>query len=1079
MDSQPQAPPVVVVVVTCDPGPWLEDSLVAFANQDYPNLSVLIIDAGSAEDPTPRVASVMPNAFVRRLGERVGFSRAANEVLAIVEGASHFLLCHDDVAPSADAVRVMVEEAFRSNAGIVTPKFVQWDHPDRLLAVGQSVDKTGAVADLVQVGELDQEQHDSVRDVFCAPGGCLLVRADLFATLGGFDEETDLAGESLNLCWRAQVAGARVVVAPAVRVRHLEAIRQGLREGWDDPPAAARWYGLEEEHRVRTLLTCYSAFHLMRVVPQAVVLSLAQALVQLFTGRVAMAQGTLLAWPRALRRRGWFRAHVALRKMRRVSDTEVRKLQTPGFATLRAFFRSTLEGESAIDTMASTRRITSALGSRAWRSVAAAWAVVLVVLAVGSRSVIGHAVPAVGTLPALTGGPSSWWHLWWSGWRPQGLGSAAASPPGLALLALGGTVLLGGIGVLQRVLIFSPLVLGPWGAYRASRPLESPLARATVLVAYAAVPLPFNALAGGRWPGLVAYGLAPWLLGALCRLAGDAPFVAAPRRRARVVALGLLLAAVSAFVPAMLAVVPLTGVGIALGSSLAGRPIAGLRSLAASVGATIMAAVLLFPWTLDLLRSRTAVFGVAVSSAGAPRLADVLRFHTGSSGAGVLGFGLLAAAALPLLLGRSWRLVWASRMWGVAVGCWVAVWAAGRGYLPVPMAQPEVFLAPAGAALALSVGLGALAFQTDLPGYRLGWRQLASVTAAVGLLVAAFGLLQAAGGGRWNIPQGDFPTTMSLSRGSNYRVLWVGDPRALPLGSWQYQPGYAYATSTGPAPSAADLWPPASDGATPLLATDLRLASDRLTTQLGHLLAPMAVRYIVIPSRTAPAGTGGTATPVPTALLSGLDQQTDLKVIPVDDALNVYQNVAWAPARALLGTSPSGAGSATSPASAAIAATDPTASQTVDLSRSSPVLNAGGSDAYRGRVPANAQVLVGSTDQRGWHLSVGGAATARQQAFGWAMLFSAPPVGGTASLHYDTPVVARLLELLEVGLWLAAIVILVGDRRRRRSRITRRMAPTAPTDTVVRAPARDRTTPAARRPKRVTVPADDDDEMWP
>ena len=171
MDPQTAVPPVVAVVVTCDPGPWLEETLAALAAQDYPNLSVLVIDAASVEDPTPRVASVIPNAYVRRLPDRVGFSRAANDVLAIVEGASHYLFCHDDVAPEPGTVAALVEEAFRSNAGIVSPKLVDWDHPDRLLAVGQSADKTGVVADLVDVGELDQEQHDSVRDVFCAQAG--------------------------------------------------------------------------------------------------------------------------------------------------------------------------------------------------------------------------------------------------------------------------------------------------------------------------------------------------------------------------------------------------------------------------------------------------------------------------------------------------------------------------------------------------------------------------------------------------------------------------------------------------------------------------------------------------------------------------------------------------------------------------------------------------------------------------------------------------------------------------------------------------------------------------------------------
>jgi GT2 family glycosyltransferase len=1074
MDPQPSAPPVVAVVVTCDPGPWLEEALAALAAQDYPNLSVLVIDSASEEDPTPRIAAVLPGAYVRRLPDRMGFSAAANEVLAIVEGASHYLFCHDDVAPEPDTIRVLVEEAFRSNAGIVSPKLVEWEHPDRLLAVGQSVDKTGVIAELVDVGELDQEQHDSVRDVFCAPAGCLLVRADLFATLQGFDPGIDLGGETLNLSWRAQVAGARVVVAPGVRVRHVAAMHHGIRERWDDPGAAARLFALEEEHRVRTILTCYSVFHLARVLPQAALLTLAQSTVQLVTGRPAMAKGSFLAWPRALRHFGsLFATRRLVQRHRRVGDGEVRRLQTPGSANLRAFVRAALAGQSPLDALTAKQTISSRLASGRWRLPAAVWGLTGLTLLVGSRALIGARMPGIGTLPVFNGGPSGLWHLWWSGWRPDGLGSTAPAPPALALLGVGGTVLLGGLGLLQKLLVLGPLVLGPLGAYRSAKPLGSPLARAAVLVAYAAVPVPYNALAAGRWPGLVAYAVAPWLLAGLCRLGGEAPFATRARRPARILGLGLLVAASAAFTPALMVAVPLIGLGLAAGSLLAGRPVAGLRALAASVAATVVAAVLLFPWSFGVLRSRTTVFGVPLAAANAPRLADLMRFHTGPVGTGVLGWGLVVAAALPLLFGRSWRLAWACRMWGVALACWLLVWAAGRGFLPIPMATPEVFLAPAAAALALSVGLGALAFRLDLPGYRLGWRQLASMAAAAGLVLGAVPMLAAAGGGRWNLPHQDLGTSLSVAPGQSFRVLWVGDPRALPLGSWQYETGVGYATSTNGPPDATRLWPPTSSGATSLLADDLHLASGRLTTRLGHLLAPMAVRYIVVPSQTAPAGSGGTRVPVPSALVAGLDQQTDLKARPTDDALRVYENAAWAPSRALLS-----AGTAT----AAIQATTPAASQTVELAGAPPVLPAGGGDAFTGFLPPDASVLVAGTYQSGWQLSVSGQGASRQRAFGWAMVFSAPAPGGRATLHFTTPILGRGLLVLEVAVWLAALGALVADRRRHRDALGAH-GNSAGSGAVEALTASELPLDVGlgghRRPRRVTVPdTGDDDEMW-
>ena len=99
-----QYPPVVAVVVTRNPGPWLEDTLARAGRSRTTTTSRCSSStAASRDDLTPRVAAVLPRAFVRRLDEGAGFADAANEALHAVEGATFLLLCHDDVV--LDAVR--------------------------------------------------------------------------------------------------------------------------------------------------------------------------------------------------------------------------------------------------------------------------------------------------------------------------------------------------------------------------------------------------------------------------------------------------------------------------------------------------------------------------------------------------------------------------------------------------------------------------------------------------------------------------------------------------------------------------------------------------------------------------------------------------------------------------------------------------------------------------------------------------------------------------------------------------------------------------------------------------------------
>jgi GT2 family glycosyltransferase len=1096
-DPSVVAPPVVAVVVTSDPGPWLEPTLRALGRQDYPNFSVLVVDAGSAVDPTPRVAAVLPQAFVRRLPHRTGFGEACNEALELVEGASHYLFCHDDVAPDDDAVRLLVEEAFRSNAGVVSPKVVEWDRPERLLQVGMAADKTGVPSPLAERGELDQEQHDSVRDVFWAPGGCTLVRADLFATLNGFDPELTLYGEDLDLSWRAQIAGARVVVAPAARVRHVEALTQGLRHpgsGGHTNPLLVRddVRPLQLRNRLRTVLKNYGLVHLVRVVPQLIVLNIAEVVYGLLTGRRRTAAAIVSAWTWNLRRLGDLRAQrKAVRRTRAMPDGEVRRLQVSGSARFSAFVRGQIGGDERSRLLTVAGRDLS-MSLRDVRMPLLVWSFIGLVLLVGSRSLLTARLPTIGEVLPFPENPATMLRLFVSGWRTTGLGSEGSAPAAFGFLGLAGVVLFGAMGLLQKLLVLGAVPLGIFGATRLAKPLDSPRARLAAGVIYAANPLPYDALARGRWGGVLAYAAAPFILGRLLRATGIAPFgrrvldeapepepvvfadeptpppppvvrrlppllpldpigpeidwsapvavaeeEAAPhvpvwalpghdvrwRLADHALPLAVLLAVSSALVPALAPMTLLTAGSLLLGAVLAGQPGPAVRSFAVAVGGVGGAAVLLFPWTLEFILpgANWATFtGIELPATRGLGLGALMRFHTGPVGSAPLGWALLVAAGLVLVIGRGWRFTWAAKLWTVAVVCWLVAWTGGRGWLPVPLPAPEVVLAPAAAALALAVALGLLAFEVDLPGFRFGLRQPASAIAAAALVVATIPVLGAAIDGRWNLPERDIGGLLSWMpaqrRTGAFRVLWVGDPEALPLQGWRLGEGLAYGTTRNGPPDATVLWPGSSKGASELIPDAVNLARARGTTRLGHLLAPMAIRYIVVP-----VGELGAATAP--ALADTFSSQVDLRELQGDTELVVYENAAWAPARARLDPTASEASRATGLDSA----------RRAELAASQPVLPREHSPfRFSGRLSDGEQLLLSEADSPGWKLHVGGRDAERRTAFGWANAFDVGR-GGNATLRYRTSPARYIAIAVEAALWFAALRALRDHRRRRRA----------------------------------------------
>jgi hypothetical protein len=447
--------------------------------------------------------------------------------------------------------------------------------------------------------------------------------------------------------------------------------------------------------------------------------------------------------------------------------------------------------------------------------------------------------------------------------------------------------------------------------------------------------------------------------------------------------------------------------------------------LAVAVGGAAVAFLLLFPWSVSVYFGGTAVLGPDYGPAGRLGLGRVLRFDTGPFGGSWLGWAVLVVAAVPLLIGREWRLAWAARLWVLALGSFALAWAGSRGWLP---AFPTgVVLSMAAAGLAGSAALGVAAFEIDLPGYAFGWRQLAPPLAAVALALSAGPLLAGATSGRWDVPSSGSAAVLAFlpdNHDGDYRVLWVGAPDALPLASRKLQPGIGYATSSNGLPQLPDLWLTGSPGAAPQLSADLRLVENRMTTKLGHLLATGAVRYIVVPNHNAPSNSGARAVSVPDSLLAGLSLQTDLHLLDVGDPnYQVFVNSAWMAGRAQL---PDRA--------AAVAATSGSAGlrqvQQLDLRSAAPVLVPG-----HGSPAPGSTLYAADTRSSGWSLTAGGQSIGPKPAFGWAMAFAVPP-GGTspARLTYSPSAWDRLGQILDVLLWVGAAALVVhGFRSRRRA----------------------------------------------
>jgi len=262
-------------------------------------------------------------------------------------------------------------------------------------------------------------------------------------------------------------------------------------------------------------------------------------------------------------------------------------------------------------------------------------------------------------------------------------------------------------------------------------------------------------------------------------------------------------------------------------------------------------------------------------------------------------------------------------------------------------------------------------------------------------------------------PDGSWADVLSFTQDSRaqgeFRILWIGDPDVLPLDPVELDGEVSWVLTRNGAGDARELWRAPVTSADDVVGRAVTVTRAGRTTRLGRLLAPAGVRYVVVPRRNGPDGARGRRVPAVTAALAG---QLDLTRLRGEPGLLIYENRAWAPARALTTNDvPSGA-----------VAPLPSAVRT-DLARARPVGDR--------PVPPGTLLLAEAFDD-GWSAEAGGRSLVHERAFGWVNAWRHPGVSNVAFVH-DGQGVRYAAIAGELLLWIAVIAWWARGRGRRRA----------------------------------------------
>ncbi|MGN0186683.1 MAG: glycosyltransferase family 2 protein [Paludibacteraceae bacterium] len=217
------------VVILNYNGEALLRTLLPSVVEHSPHAEVIVADNASTDGSLNLLRQTFPQVRLITLSENYGFAEGYNRALAQIE-ADYFVLLNSDVEVTVHWLEPLIDYmAQHTDVAACQPKIKSYTDRTKFEyagACGGYIDALGypfCRGRILSTLEPDNGQYDTVADVFWASGACLLVRADKFREVGGLDGRFFAHMEEIDLCWRLQARGNRIVCLPQSTVYHIGA----------------------------------------------------------------------------------------------------------------------------------------------------------------------------------------------------------------------------------------------------------------------------------------------------------------------------------------------------------------------------------------------------------------------------------------------------------------------------------------------------------------------------------------------------------------------------------------------------------------------------------------------------------------------------------------------------------------------------------------------------------------------------------------------------------------------------------------------------------------------------------------
>ncbi len=255
-------PFISVVIPNYDGKEYLKGCLSTLTSQTYKNFETILVDDASKDDSVDYVKKTFPSVKIIANKETRGFAISVNAGVKNSSG-EYIALLNNDTEVESDWLEEFVAFAnAHPEMGSCQSKILLFKEKDLINSAGNKLHYLG-LSWCGEYREKDDGRFDKIKEIPYSSGAAMLIRKDLFISMGLFYEEDRMYHEDVELGWKLMIEGYKNYYVPTSIVYHKYHFSRNKKKYYY--LETGRLINLFTNYQLKTLIILGPAFVIMEV----------------------------------------------------------------------------------------------------------------------------------------------------------------------------------------------------------------------------------------------------------------------------------------------------------------------------------------------------------------------------------------------------------------------------------------------------------------------------------------------------------------------------------------------------------------------------------------------------------------------------------------------------------------------------------------------------------------------------------------------------------------------------------------------------------------------------------------------